>query len=449
MRPSRTFATSCFGGAATVLVLGAMSLAIAPCSAQDLAAPVRLIADGQVIDTGPAWGHSSPCMEDIDGDGLKDLILGDFSGKFRIYKNVGTATDPQFKDAGLLQAGNVPAEVRIYCCIGSQPRFVDLDGDGQRDMLSNSYDPGHCYLFRGLGGGKFAERQELVDRAGVPVRSAPQQQQVYQSFGSFVTPVDWDADGDADLLIGCFDGHLKLRMNEGDAQTFVFAEENLIVEAGGEPLAVGKHCCPAVADWDGDGLWDLIVGADDGSVTWFRNTGAPGKPQFDAGITLVDKHEGNGYDKLIWSEDDIRPGIRAQVEVVDFNGDGKLDLLLGDFKTAYAPRTDLTDEQKEEIQTLVAEQDALVQPFVESMEQLRKDFARRYPGDAIYGDEAEKAWREEYQALRESPIAKRMEESEAQFVQRMRPLLATTRGEGDSSFDLANSYGYVWLYLRK
>jgi hypothetical protein len=38
---------------------------------------------------------------------------------------------------------------------------------------------------------------------------------------------------------------------------------------------------------------------------------------------------------VIWSDDDVVPGIRSQVEVTDYNGDGKLDLLVGDFYTAY------------------------------------------------------------------------------------------------------------------
>ncbi len=87
--------------------------------------PVRLMADGEVIDTGEAWGHSSPCIEDVDGDGLDDLILGDYGGKFRVYRNVGRSGKPEYRDAGFIQAGGEDAKVEIYCCIGSQARFAD------------------------------------------------------------------------------------------------------------------------------------------------------------------------------------------------------------------------------------------------------------------------------------------------------------------------------------
>src|SRR5688500_9789212 len=185
--------------------------------------PVRLKADGQVIDTGAAWGHCSPSVRDLNGDGLDDLVVGDFSGKFHSYLNVGKAKAPAYASGGPIQAGGVDAEVQIYCCIGAQPRFHDLDGDGIRDMISNSYDPGHAYLFRGRPGTKFAAREELLDKAGVPIRSSPVQKQNYQSFGSSFEAVDWEGDGDLDLLIGCFSGELKLRINEGAARSPRFA----------------------------------------------------------------------------------------------------------------------------------------------------------------------------------------------------------------------------------
>ncbi|HBL42459.1 MAG TPA: hypothetical protein DDZ90_03595 [Planctomycetaceae bacterium] len=411
--------------------------------------PVRLQAEGKIIDTGAAWGHSSPCIEDLDGDDLADLIVGDFSGTFQFYKNVGRSDAPVYMDIGKVQADGKDAKVNIYCCVGGQPRFVDLDGDGIRDFISSSYDPGTCFYFRGLPDHKFAAPIELKDKAGVPVRSSVKQQQNYQSFGSFYTPVDWDADGDFDLLIGCFDGHLKLRINEGDAKKYAFADEPQTVDAGGKPLEVEKHCCPVIADWDQDGLWDILAGSDEGSVTWFRNTGSKTAPQFSEGVVLIPKHEGNGYKQVIWDEDTMVPGIRSQIDVVDYNQDGKLDLILGDFNTTYDFRDDLTKQEKQQVETLLSESEKLGKAYGDKMTALREDFKKRYPGDEIFSEKANKEWSEAYKALKESPEAKAFEKHDAEFAKQMRPFLASTRGKGDRSFDLAKSHGYVWLYFRK
>jgi len=76
--------------------------------------PVRLTAADGVIDSGPSWGHSGPWIEDVDGDGRRDLIVGDFSGLFRFYRNEGTNEQPRYAAAVNLQAGGVDAKVPIY-----------------------------------------------------------------------------------------------------------------------------------------------------------------------------------------------------------------------------------------------------------------------------------------------------------------------------------------------
>lgn len=44
-------------------------------------------------------GHSAPFYGDLDGDGLKDLLVGEyFEGRVRVYKNVGTNQNPRFDD---------------------------------------------------------------------------------------------------------------------------------------------------------------------------------------------------------------------------------------------------------------------------------------------------------------------------------------------------------------
>ena len=100
------------------LVTGlALPLGVAWAAAEEptaLAKPVRLLADSKVIDCSEAFGHAGPCIADVDGDGLPDLVVGDFSGFFRFYKNVGTKAKPVYTDKGRLQAGGKDAHVHIY-----------------------------------------------------------------------------------------------------------------------------------------------------------------------------------------------------------------------------------------------------------------------------------------------------------------------------------------------
>ena len=149
-----------------------------------------------------------------------------------------------------------------------------------------------------------------------------------------------------------------------------------------------------------------------------------------------------------WNTDEVVPGIRSQPEVADVNGDGKLDLLVGDFYTAYDFKRDLSDEQKQQAKTLIADAQSGDKEFAAKMEAMRADFAKRYPGDEIFSDKADEEWSKAYRALRESPEAKQMEEKEKEFTEKLRPFLAATHGSGDRSFDLAKPHGHVWLFIR-
>ncbi len=417
--------------------------------------PVRLQADGKDIDTGDALGHSGPCLADFDGDGLRDLIVGDHSGKFRVYKNIGTKSEPKYTASGYLQADKEDAKVPIYCCIGSSPQLADFDNDGKVDLISGSYDPGECYLFRGVGPGKFATRETLVDKSGKPILRHSDQKQKYQSFGSWPVVVDWNNDDKPDLLIGGFDGTIFVRLNEGTREKPAFSEKNIVVQAGGKDLKLPSsneasygHAAISVADWDGDGRWDIISGNENGSVWWFRGVGEAGAPRFEEATALIPPHNGDGYDEILETGAEPVPGIRSQVWAGDYNGDGKTDLLLGDFCTTVTPRPDLTEDERKELQALRHQAKEIEPQESKLIGDARRVHNERYPGEAAYTDEAVAEWAKAYQAVFKTPEYKALNAKTKQLDASMEKYLVKPPQEGQFT-PYATTHGYVWLFLRK
>jgi len=161
-----------------------------------------------------------------------------------------------------------------------------------------------------------------------------------------VAVVDWEGDGDTDLVAGTADGKVFRWTNLGSRKEAAFAERAEAVVAGGVPLALrGGHAMPTVADWDQDGRWDIVLGGDDGEVSWVRNVGNAGKPEFAAPQTLIAKAD----------DTPGRSRRNALVEVADLNGDGRVDLIVGDqdHEEVLDGRTAAQNERYAEIQRLV------------------------------------------------------------------------------------------------
>jgi hypothetical protein len=92
----------------------ALAAALAAQGSARLEPPVRLEADGAVIDTGPDIAHGGPLVADWDGDGLQDLLVSAFRGNIRFFRNTGTRTQPEFTEGDPLEAGGAPLRIHNW-----------------------------------------------------------------------------------------------------------------------------------------------------------------------------------------------------------------------------------------------------------------------------------------------------------------------------------------------
>jgi hypothetical protein len=297
--------------------------------------------------------------------------------------------------------------------------LVDLDGDGRTDIISGSW-PGEIYFFRRNADSTFAAGQQLKDRHGKVINVGS---------GSAAFAVDWDGNGTLDLLVGNVLGEVYLIPNEGKGKELAFGTPRRL-EAAGQPIKVDRDAAPVAADWDGDGKLDLLVGAEDGSVVWYRNAGSAREPKLEAARPLI------GKSPVGWGGDEKRGehdwGLRVKFCVVDWNGDGQFDILLGDRCGGFQGKPMQTEPEKTE-----------ERKASDKLPELRQKWAATY---------------RDYRRLLDAPEAATpaAREEQTRQLDALREQLRRTKDElvvvqeiQDHYRPAYQAYGFVWLFLRK
>lgn len=197
------------------------------------------------------------------------------------------------------------------------------------DVISGRYQPPVVYWFRGLGKEKFGPRQVLQ-------QEATDQAKKYSM--STTNAADLDGDGLVDLVIGDTSGKVFWSRNEGSRTAPRFGPRTAL-RAGAADLGSYHKSDPLPVDWDGDGTLDLLVGDETTDILFFRGLG---KLAFAPGISLFTKQAaipGAGYTKAKQALEPHRviPGYRLRLHAADWNGDGKLDLLVGNCEEGKKP----------------------------------------------------------------------------------------------------------------
>jgi hypothetical protein len=291
--------------------------------------------DGTYIDV---YGWPSPNFADFNGNGKLDIICGEFRDGFTFFENVGTREVPLYAPGRPLTYNDKRLVMDLCMVI---PVAYDFTGNGYMDLIVGD-EAGRVALMEHTG--------EVVE--GMPKYLPPrffQQEADKLNFGALSTPVgfDWNGNGRDDIITGNTEGQIAVIENLGSnppkwaAPRLLKADDEVIrIIAGpngsirGPEESKWGYTTLTVADWNHNGLPDLIVNSIWGKVIWYENIGTRTEPKLAAAQPVEVLWDGE-VPKPAWNWWDPEGNAlvtqwRTTPVAVDWTGNGLTDLIMLD-----------------------------------------------------------------------------------------------------------------------
>jgi len=234
---------------------------------------------------------------DIDDDGDIDLLVGQYYGSIAYYENLGTASSPLFAAPSLSPFG-IAHRSELFL-----PNFVDLDDDGDYDIMAGLADS--LVYFENIG--------DETNPSYGPLQNDP----FGAVFGTSLyfghpTTADLDGDGDFDLLLSSYYGIHTYYQNAGSVSVpqFAGAQQNPFgLNNVADDLALSK-----LVDIDNDGDYDILAQGTDGNLWFWENT------QFNVGLGEIANNVSIGPNPF-QNEIQLRTETKLDlIEVYDMTG---------------------------------------------------------------------------------------------------------------------------------
>ncbi|MFN5982801.1 MAG: FG-GAP repeat domain-containing protein, partial [Fluviicola sp.] len=263
---------------------------------------------------------------DIDGNGVKDLVLGDIAHTTAtLLINGGTAPNtnsPMISQDNFFPSNSVPIDVNLFPAFF----FEDVDFDGKKDLIStpsarNVSENRTSVLFYKNQGTNAIPNFNFIENDFL------QGEMIDNGLGSIPTMVDQNGDGKKDLVIGNFyrykpvlskESALISYRNTGSSLSpeYTFLDNDFLNLSSG---SYGLRIVPSFADTDNDGDQDLYLGNEFGTILYFQNNAGAGNPiSYLSPITLLDSANAT-----------ITVNSYSFPQLIDLNSDNLLDLVIG------------------------------------------------------------------------------------------------------------------------